>query len=125
MGGSDQLNEALSLNHATIEELRYQLENDLIVEKIIKPTLKYTDEDLNNFFEQYKDVIYPDTKDVTFEDKKAEIEDIYINQKVSEGRTALIEDYKKTANIQLNFPDKPSYGPFKATINIVKNLLAK
>jgi len=46
IGGKDALEEALVLNNITADELKSQLENELILKAIVEPTLEYTEEDL-------------------------------------------------------------------------------
>ncbi len=126
VGGEDALKSALETNNMTEELLREQLENELLLQEIIRPTLEYTDEDLSKFFEEYKDFLFEDTKDVKFEDEKETIEEYYIEQKTYEGRDQILNDYKKDVTIQINVPgseDEVKYGFFKATRNLISNLI--
>jgi hypothetical protein len=126
IGGKDALEEALVLNNITADELKSQLENELILKAIVEPTLEYTEEDLAKFFEEYKEFIYEDTADVTFEEKRDEIEDYYVEQKVYEQKDIMLADFRTDATIQTNLPgseDDGRYGIFKATRNLISNFV--
>lgn len=122
IGGKDKLNDALEVNGITMEDLRRQVRLDLLVRDVLEPTIEYEEEDVKDFFEQYKDVIYTDQEDVKYEDKKEEITDYFLNQKIDEAKTAWLTELRKDARIQNNIEQKPSYGFLKVTTNIVKNL---
>jgi parvulin-like peptidyl-prolyl isomerase len=124
IGGKEALEEALLLNNLTEAELKSQLENELILKSIVEPTLQYTEEDLAKFFEEYKEFIYEDTTTISFEEKRDEIEDYYVEQKVYEQKDTILAEYKQDATIQINLPgegDEGRYGIFKATRNLIRN----
>jgi len=129
LGGAEALEAALAQNNLTKEELRSQLENELVLKSIIEPRLEYTDEDLAEFFEQYKELIYEDTTDVNFEDKRDEIEEIYKDQKIFEERDIVLNEFQQESIIQINVPgigeEEPSYGFFKATRNLISNFIER
>ena len=126
IGGEDALKTALATNNMTEEQLKEQLQNELLLQEIIRPTLEYTDEDLGKFFEEYKEFLFEDVADVKFEDEKEMIEEYYIEQKTYEGREEVINEFKKDITIQVNVPgsdDEVKYGFFKATSNLISNLI--
>jgi hypothetical protein len=128
-GGREALAETLTMYDMTEQELRDQLENEIILEKIIVPTLEYTDEDLEAFFEQNKEFIYDNVDEVTFEEEREDIEVMYIQQKVFEQRESLLNEFRGELSIQLNTPNareegEGRYGIFKATRNILSNLFS-
>ena len=129
LGGEEALKDALAQNNLTEEELRSQLENELVLKKIIEPRLEYTDEDLAEFFEQYKELIYEDTTDITFEEKRDEIEEIYKDQKTFEERDVILSEFQADSVIQINVPgfgdEEPTYGLFKATRNLISNFIER
>ncbi len=128
VGGKEELEKTLEMYGMTKEELRSQLVNELTMEKIIRPTLEWTDEDLGEFFEQNKEFIYPDTTDVVFEDERENIEDYFVQQKVNEKRGVILQEFKDSINIQLNTPsakedeNRDGYKFLGATRNVFKNL---
>ncbi len=126
-GGREALAETLVMYDMTEQELRDQLENEILLEKIVIPTLEYTDEDLEEFFEQNKEFIYQNVDEVTFEEEKEEVETMYTQQKVFEQREILLNEFKEGISIQLNTPraleeEDRGYGLFQATRNILNNL---
>ncbi len=126
-GGLEGLEEALEANNMTADQLKDQLKNELLLREIIEPTLEYTDEDLAEFFEQYKSVIYENEADAVFEDKRDEIEEMYINEKTYEQREILLTEFKDEITIQINVPggeqEEVTYGLFKATRNLISNFI--
>ena len=129
LGGAQALEDALAQNNLTAEELRSQLENELVLKKIIEPRLEYTEEDLLEFFEQYKELIYEDPSQINFEDEKDEIEEIYKDQKIFEERDIVLSEFQQDSIIQINVPglgeEEPSYGFFKATRNLISNFVER
>lgn len=129
IGGAEALESALEANNMTEKQLRDQLENELVLKAIIEPTLEYTDEDLANFFEEYKEFLYEDTAEVTFEDKREEIEKYYVEQKTFEERDTILNEFRKDVTIQVNVPgateEEVGYGLFKATRNLITNFVER
>jgi hypothetical protein len=125
LGGEEALNAALVQNNMTEDDLRGQLENELVLKKIIEPKLEYTDEDLADFFEQYKDMLYEDPSEIDFEEKRDEIESYYIEQKTFEERDIILGEFQEESTIKINVPgvseDDTGYGFFKATRNLIAN----
>lgn len=120
-GGKDAVLASLAERNYTEEDVREQIKIGLLLEKILSKEVKYTDDDLKEFFNQYKSVLYGNEK-VTFEDKKAEIIEYYTNKEIQELRDAWLEKEEQSAKVQNNTTTKPSYGFLKTTINIIKNL---
>lgn len=126
LGGAEALESALEQNNMDASELREQLKSELILKKIIEPRLEYTDEDLADFFEQYKELIYEDTEDVEFEDVREEIEEYYVDQKTFEERDTVLGEFQEESSIQINVAgvgDEVGYRFFGATRNLVTNFL--
>lgn len=120
-GGRDSVLATLAQNNFTEEDVKEQVKIGLMMEKALTPKVTYTDKELEDFFNQYKSVLYGDEK-VKFADKKDEIKDYYINNGVQELKDSWITDLEKNAKIQNNIEVKPTYGLFKTTINIVRNI---
>lgn len=129
LGGEEALNQALETNNMTSEQLKEQLESELILKEIIEPRLEYTDEDLGNFFEEHKELLYEDTSDVEFEDVRDEIEEYYIEQKTFEERDVVLSEFQEQSSIQINVPgvgeEDTGYGFFKATRNLISNFVSE
>lgn len=120
-GGKDAVLATLKANNVTEDDIRGQIKVGLLLEKTLSKQVTYTDKDLEEFFNQYKSVIYG-TEKVKFADKKAELVSYYTNNKVQELKDSWIADLESKAKIQNNISTKPQYGILKTTINIVKNL---
>ncbi len=128
IGGAEALESALESNNMTADELRDQLNTELVLKAIIQPTLEYTDEDLGKFFEEYKETLYEDVSNITFEEKREEIEEYYVEQKTYEQRTVILSDYREDSTVQVNVAglgDDIGYGIFKATRNLISNFAQK
>ncbi len=129
IGGQEALKNALEDNNMTEDKLREQLKSELVLKKIIVPTLEYTDEDLNEFFEQYKEFIYEEGEDVKFEEEREKIEEYYVEQKTFEGRDAVLKEFRESVSIQVNVPgvndQEITYGIFKATRNLISNFVTE
>lgn len=120
-GGRDSVLAALKTNNLTEEDLIEQIRIGLYLEGALKKDISYTDQDLKKFFDEYKSYIF-DEENPSFDDNKAKIEDLYINQKVQEGKDAWVAKLSEAGKVQNNVTTKPTYGFLKTTINIVTNL---
>jgi parvulin-like peptidyl-prolyl isomerase len=123
IGGEELLDTALENNNITLDDLKRQIELDVMAREIIEPDIEYSDDDLKEFFELYKTLLFSEEEDVTFEDKKAEVEEAYVNQKFEENKATWLQDLRDEAKIQNNVTEKPTYGFLTVTRNIVSNLL--
>jgi hypothetical protein len=123
---------ALEANNITLEELRDQIEVDLLSTEILEPTLEYTEDDVIEFFNQYSDVIFPEETaaleegaKLDYETYKEETEEIYIQQQVQTERNTWLGEKYSEYKIQDNSTAKPKYGFLTITTNIVNNLLER
>ncbi len=126
LGGAEALESALEQNNMDASELREQLRSELVLKKIIQPRLEYTDEDLADFFDEYKELIYEDTDDLDFEEVREEIEEYYVDQKTFEERDTVLGEFQEESTIQMNVlgvGDEIGYRFFGATRNLVTNFL--
>ncbi|MBI2356923.1 SurA N-terminal domain-containing protein [Candidatus Dojkabacteria bacterium] len=122
LGGDKVLEETLKANNITREDIERQIRLEIITTRILEPSLKYEDKDVEAFFNQYKSVLYQD-EDVKFADKKVEVTNSFISQKVEEAKTAWLEGLRGKAKIQNNISTEPTYGAFKTITNIINNML--
>lgn len=129
IGGEEAYKKALTQNNITEEDLKFQIKLDQLVVSILKPTIKYTDDDVKAFFEQYSSVLYPNETSaleegakLDYEQFKGDVEDIYIRQEVENAKSSWLEGLRSEYKIQNNASVKPKYGVLSATINIVKNI---
>ena len=130
IGGDEMFESALQANNITLEELRDQIEIDLLSTKILAPDLEYEEEDVIDFFNQYSDVIFPEEtaaleegEKLDFEAFREETEEIFIQQEVQMTRGAWMAEKMAEYNIQDNSTARPSYGFLTITTNIINNLL--
>lgn len=130
IGGQEMFDSALEANNITLNELRDQIEIDLLSTKILTPNLEYEEEDLIDFFNQYSDVIFPEeTADLEegerldFETFREEVEEIFIQQEVQMTRGSWMAERQAEYSIQDNSTARPRYGFLTITTNIVNNLL--
>lgn len=132
IGGEEMFNSALEANNITLNELKDQIETDLLATKILSPTLEYTEDNVKDFFNQYSDVIFPNETaeleegaKLDFEKYKEETEEVYVQQQVQTNLSSWLTDRKAEYKIQDNSTGKPKYGFLTITTNIVSNLLEK
>lgn len=129
IGGQESYEAALVANNLTEEELRDQIELDLILKNILEPSIEYTDDDVKAFFDQYSAVIFPnetaaleDGAKLDYELYKEETLDVYLQQEVENKKYTWIDGLYSEYRIQDNSVEKPKYGVFTTTVNIIKNL---
>ncbi len=120
IGGKDALNQALVANNLTMEDLEKQIKIKLIKVEILKPTIKYTEDDVKKFFDTNKSYLYEEG--AKYEDKKDDATAKYVEQQVDAAQSAWIVELREGSKIQNNITEKPKYGFLKTTINIVTNL---
>jgi foldase protein PrsA len=130
IGGEEMFNSALEANNITLNELRDQIEIDLLSTKILAPDLQYEDDDVIDFFNQYSDVIFPEEtaeleegEKLDFETYREEVEEIFIQQEVQMTKGSWMSEKMAEYSIQDNSTTKPKYGFLTITTNIVNNLL--
>lgn len=120
-GGKDAVLATLKQNNFTEEDVREQIRIGLMMEKALSPKITYTDKELEEFFDQYKSILYGEEK-VKFADKKEEIKNYYVNKGVQDMKDGWLADLEKESKVQNNIETRPGYGFLKTTINIVTNL---
>lgn len=130
LGGKEALDTALVANKITLEQLKEQVELDILTTKILTPQIKYTEDDVKSFFNQYSDVIFPDETaalekgaKLDFDQYKAETEKVYIQQQVQSKKSSWLTEVEANYRIQDNSVSRPKYGFLTTTVNIVNNLL--
>ncbi|MDY0097537.1 MAG: SurA N-terminal domain-containing protein [Candidatus Dojkabacteria bacterium] len=132
IGGQESYEAALVANNLTEEELRDQIELDLILKNILEPSIEYTDDDVKAFFDQYSAVIFPNETAALEDGEKLDYElyrektvDVYLQQEVENKKYTWIDGLYGEYRIQDNSVEKPKYGVFTTTVNIIKNLTEK
>jgi hypothetical protein len=129
IGGQELYASALEANNITEDELRYQIEIDLLAQKILEPQVSYTEDDVKEFFDQYSDVIFStetealeDGEKLNYDDYATETEEVYIQQQVETLKVTWLAEKESEYRIQDNSTGKPAYGFLTTTRNIFKNL---
>lgn len=127
IGGEDAFKAALKANNIELSDLEDQLRIDTLYNKIIGPTIKYTDDDLKNFFNQYSNVMFQaetealkEGEKLDYEKFKEQVEKIYIEQQVQDQKNTWLQERKGEYKIQDNTTGKPKYGIFTVLRNLVK-----
>ena len=119
LGGDTQFQAALTANNITLSDLQRQIKLQIITTKILQPTLKYTEQDVIDFFNQNKATLYP--AGAKYADNKTDVTNQFIAQKVDDAKTTWLATLRSQGKIQNNITAQPSYGLFKTTINVAKN----
>ena len=128
IGGEEAYKLALTQNNITEEDLISQIKLDLLSQKILGPSIEYTEDDIKAFFDQYSAVLFPtetgeleEGEKLDFELFRDKAEEMYIEQQVYNTEATWLEELKGDYKIQDNSTAKPKYGILSATINIFKN----
>lgn len=129
VGGQEAYESALTANNITEKQLKDDIRLDILAREILEPTIKYTDDDVKAFFEQYSSAMFPtesaaleEGEKLDYELYKDQVKNYYIRQQVENEKYKWLESLKSEYSIQDNSVSKPKYGVLKATINIFKNL---
>jgi foldase protein PrsA len=129
VGGKDAYKTVLQQNNINEEDLKNQIKSNILANKVLGPTFKYTEDDLKSFFNQYSSQLFPtetealeEGEKLDYEQYKDQVKQRYIEQKVYENESSWLSDLRSKYKIQNNVTNKPKYGILSATINIVKNL---
>ena len=130
LGGQEAYEAALKANNLTDKDLRDEIELDILVTKILTPSITYTDDDLKSFFDQYSSAMFPTETaalesgaKLDFDTYKAKTTTYYIQQQVSNKKSTWLSSKESEYKIQNNATTKPTYGLFTTTSNNIKNLM--
>lgn len=129
VGGQEQLDASLEAYNLTLDDLRRQIELDIISTKLLEPTLEYTEDDVKAFFEQYSEAIFPEEAAqleegelLDYEKFKDVTEKVFLQQEVSTAKGPWLQELKEESKIQDNIAEDSSYKFLGATRNIIKNI---
>ena len=129
VGGKETYETVLQQNNIDEEELKDQIRLSILANKVLGPTVEYTEDDLKSFFNQYSAQLFPaetealeEGEKLDYEQYKDQVKQRYIEQKVYENEGTWLEGLRSQYKIQNNVTNKPKYGVLSATINIVENL---
>lgn len=122
LGGQEAYEAALEANNLTDQDLRDEIELDILVTKILTPSITYTDDDLKSFFNQYSSAMFPTETaalesgaKLDFDTYKAATTTYYIQQQVSNKKSTWLSGKESEYKIQDNSSTKPAYGLFTTT----------
>ena len=110
LGSEKDLNDALTSKGWSMQDLKDDINRNLLEEKVATKDIAITDEELQTFFDQYKAQIYPNETDPVFSDKKEEVRVHYIGQKFQEIQSTWTTSYQSvydSLNVKNNFSNKP------------------
>lgn len=132
VGGEEQLNLSLEAYNLSIEDLKKQIELDILKRKILEPTIDYTDEDVMAFFEDYSELMFPEEAEnleegelLDYESHKEETLNYFLQQEIETASSTWLTELKEQASIQDNVTGKPAYRLLGATRNIISNIWDK
>jgi hypothetical protein len=129
VGGEEQLNLSLDAYNLSLEDLKRQIELDILKRKVLEPTIEYTQEDVMAFFEDYSELMFPEEAAeleegelLDYESHKDETLDYFLQQEIETASSTWLAEIEENASIQNNVVDKPSYKLLGATRNIISNI---
>jgi len=124
-GGKEVLDGELENRGITRDELKSQIETTLIVQEILGKDIEVTDEEKQEFYEQYKEVIIPDNDDPTYEEAEEQIEEVLIEQKISQKVQPWLLEVRESANIQNNIEKPKGYEFLRITKSFVHDVIER
>jgi hypothetical protein len=129
VGGEEQLNLSLTAYNLTMEDLETQIRLDILTNKMIEPTLDYTEEDVMAFFEDYSEMIFPEEAAaleegelLDYESHRDETLNVFLQQEVESAKTTWLANLETNAKIQDNVTEDNKYRFLGATRNIITNI---
>jgi antitoxin component HigA of HigAB toxin-antitoxin module len=129
VGGEEQLNTSLEAYNLTMEDLERQIEIDIIIRKMIEPTIEYAEEDVMAFFEEYSEMIFPEEAAeleegelLDYESHKEETLEVFLQQEIETAKGPWLAELEAEARIQNNVVEDPTYKLLGATRNIISNI---
>lgn len=131
VGGPDALKDIMQAEHFTEEFFREQLKNQELLAMLVKEQYTYTDEDLQKFFDEYKDKIPSLDPNKSMEEQRDEVVKQYELMKFAELSGPTLFELQTKADISTytdRFTDrepKADYQPFKLTRQALSKLWDK
>lgn len=105
-GGSDELQKELDARNISEEKLREQIQTTLLVEKMLEDKIEITEDEMKEFYEEYKDVLFPEDEDPTYEEAEDKIAETLRDQKISQEVQTWLAELRADATIKNNV-DEP------------------
>lgn len=129
IGGEEAFNTAMKAANYELKDLEENIRIDMYYTKLIGPSIKYTDDDVKAFFEQYSNVLFAKETEALKEGEKLDYEtykekttEYYIAQMVSQEKQNWLLNKTEEYTIQDNSTEKPTYKFFGTINQIIKNL---
>lgn len=122
-GGKDVLNDELEARNMTREDLEKQVKTTLIVEKILGKDIEITEDQKKEFFEEYKDVLFTDNSDPSYEESEEEIERILREQEVSSRLQPWLLEIRDKSTIQNNVEKPKDYQFLRITRSFIDEII--
>jgi hypothetical protein len=117
-GGLETFETALLANGFTVDTYKDTIKFEMTLQQLIVE--EPTEEELMTFFDENKDVYFTDQE--SYDADAQAVKDVYTQVMYQTEVTTWMQDLRDQATIQNNVTDKPSYGFFKATRNILTNI---
>lgn len=121
-GGKEAFDAELEARKLTREGLAKDVRISLIEEKILGADITITEEEEQQLYEQYKDVIVPNNPEPTFEEAKTRIDEALRQQKISALEQQWLEDLRAAANIKNNIDEPKPYSFLGITRALITEL---
>lgn len=129
VGGQEAYESILKANSISEKDLRSQIKLTLATQKILEPTITYTDEELKAFFDQYSAQLFKNEsaalengEKLDYESHKEKTKEEYLKNRVRQMQYVWINNLYGEYRIQDNTTAKPKYGFLTTTISIINNL---
>lgn len=129
LGGEEKFDAAMKAANYELKDLEDQIRMDIYYTKLIGPSIKYTEDDVKAFFEQYSNVLFATETQALKEGEKLDYElfkekttEYYIAQMVGQQKQTWIVEKTGEYSIQDNSKETPVYKFFGTINQIIQNL---
>lgn len=124
-GGLEELQQELELRSMSMETLRHQIETTLIIEKILSNDITVSEDEIKEYYDQYKDVLFADTEVPSYEDAKETVKEQLRQQKIGNEVSSWLLELEGKATIKNNIESPKDYAPLLITRTFIADLFEK
>lgn len=122
-GGEAAFEELLEAQFITMEELRGEYERSTLLEKLLADEISITEQEKRDFYDQYKDLYFPEDTYASYEVAAQDVETQLTRQKMEEMLQGWLSNLQDEATITNNIEDPKDYSFLGITRAFFSDLL--